>query len=75
MLLQAAADLNIDLNKSYMVGDKLADIEAGCSAGCVSLLVRTGYGAGDFGMALSAGAVDVVDDLPKAVDYILGTTN
>jgi len=72
MLLQAAADLNIDLEHSYMVGDKLADIEAGCSAGCVSLLVLTGYGAGEVDKAVSAGAQAVVDDLPKAVDYILG---
>lgn len=34
MLLQAAADLNIDLQQSYMVGDKEADIKAGKAAGC-----------------------------------------
>jgi D-glycero-D-manno-heptose 1,7-bisphosphate phosphatase len=44
MLLQAAEDLAIDLANSFMVGDKLADIEAGIGAGCCSLLVRTGYG-------------------------------
>lgn len=44
MLLQAAAEHNIDLQKSFMVGDKLADIEAGQKAGCRPLLVMTGYG-------------------------------
>lgn len=44
MLLQAADEHNIDLEKSYMVGDKLADIEAGAKAGCQSILVLTGYG-------------------------------
>ncbi|GAB7028363.1 D-glycero-beta-D-manno-heptose 1,7-bisphosphate 7-phosphatase [Geotalea toluenoxydans] len=44
MLLQAAKDLDIDLAASFMVGDKLADIEAGLAAGCRPLLVRTGYG-------------------------------
>ena len=44
MLLQAAADLGIDLTRSFMVGDKLADVEAGKRAGCRSILVMTGYG-------------------------------
>jgi len=44
MLLQAAEEHNIDLEKSFMVGDKLADIEAGAKAGCKSILVLTGYG-------------------------------
>lgn len=44
MLEQAARDLGIDLSASWMVGDKLADVEAGLGAGCVPLLVLTGYG-------------------------------
>ena len=44
MLLQAAREHDIDLQQSFMVGDKLADIEAGESAGCQSILVLTGYG-------------------------------
>lgn len=45
MLLQAAAEHGIDLERSFMVGDKAADIEAGEEAGCRSMLVLTGYGA------------------------------
>lgn len=44
MLVGAAAELSLDLSCSYMVGDKLSDIEAGVSAGCRAILVRTGYG-------------------------------
>jgi D-glycero-D-manno-heptose 1,7-bisphosphate phosphatase len=47
MLLQAARDHGIDLDRSYMIGDKLADVEAGYAAGCQPLLVRTGYGSRD----------------------------
>ncbi|WP_243371997.1 D-glycero-beta-D-manno-heptose 1,7-bisphosphate 7-phosphatase [Geotalea sp. SG265] len=47
MLLQAAADLSIDLAASFMIGDKMADVEAGRAAGCRSLLVRTGYGSSE----------------------------
>ena len=45
MLLQAALEHDLDLQHSFMVGDKLADIVAGERAGCKSILVLTGYGA------------------------------
>ena len=44
MLYQAAQDLQLDLSKSYLVGDKLTDIQAGNLAGCQTILVETGYG-------------------------------
>ena len=34
LLFQAANDLNIDLNSSFMVGDRWRDIDAGFKAGC-----------------------------------------
>ncbi|MCM8748091.1 HAD family hydrolase [Thermomicrobiaceae bacterium CFH 74404] len=39
MLLAAAADLGLDLSRSWMVGDILDDIEAGKRAGCRTVLV------------------------------------
>ena len=42
MLLQAAADLDIDLQNSWFVGDILDDIEAGNRAGCRTILVDLG---------------------------------
>jgi D-glycero-D-manno-heptose 1,7-bisphosphate phosphatase len=45
MLLQAAREHDIDLARSYMVGDKPADIEAGRQAGCRCIMVMTGYGS------------------------------
>ena len=44
MLKRAAAELDIDLSQSFIVGDKLTDLEAGRSVGCSMVLVRTGYG-------------------------------
>lgn len=44
MLRQAAEELGIDLKRSWMIGDKLIDVEAGLAAGCRSVLVLTGYG-------------------------------
>jgi D-glycero-D-manno-heptose 1,7-bisphosphate phosphatase len=40
MLLEAAKELDIDLSKSWMVGDSIADILTAESAGCRSILVR-----------------------------------
>ncbi len=44
MLFNAAEELAVDLSSSWMVGDKIADVEAGMAAGCRSVLVLTGYG-------------------------------
>ena len=39
MLMQAAADFNIDLSESWMVGDSRSDVEAGVNAGCKTALL------------------------------------
>ena len=45
MLLAAARDLNIDLSRSILVGDRLTDLQSGASAGLPLLIhVLTGYG-------------------------------
>ncbi len=72
-LQEAAADFDLDLSRSYIVGDKLIDLEAGWNAGCArSLLVRTGYGRAteETQADLLRDAV-VVDDLAAACGWIL----
>lgn len=45
MILRAARDFDLDLARSYMCGDKAADVECGNNASCrKSFLVLTGYG-------------------------------
>lgn len=45
LLLEAAADFNIDLTESWMVGDSKIDIGAGIAAGCKTVLISSGdYG-------------------------------
>ena len=41
MLLKAAEDFNIDLSRSWMVGDGQNDVEAGKNAGCKTVLIGT----------------------------------
>ena len=42
LLLRAAADLDLDLARSWFVGDILDDVEAGNRAGCRTILVDLG---------------------------------
>lgn len=72
-LLDARDEFGVDLAQSYMVGDKLIDVQTGRNAGCAaSLLVRTGYGAETErkDAAKLAGAI-IVDDLTAAADWIV----
>ena len=72
-LFDARDEFGVDLAQSFMIGDKLIDLECGWNAGVKkSILVRTGYGA-----KLEREELEqlkravVVDDLPAAADWIL----
>ncbi len=69
MLMRAVSDLNIDLSKSYMIGDMTGDIAAGQRAGCKTILVRTGK-AGQDGL-YQVQPDYVVDDLTAATKIVL----
>ncbi len=69
MLLKAAADLSLDLAASYMIGDKITDVQAGLNAGCRPILVRTGYGAAE--AALLPQGIAVFADLLCAAEAIV----
>lgn len=44
LIKDAAKEFDINLSKSFMIGDKKRDIEMGHNAGCKSILVLTGKG-------------------------------
>lgn len=46
MLLKAAVELNLDLRRSWMVGDGARDIEAGMRAGCRTIRIRSSKAPG-----------------------------
>ncbi len=46
MVEQAVRDLDLDVDRSFVVGDKWLDVELAANAGARGILVRTGYGAG-----------------------------
>ena len=74
MLLRAAADLDLDLGRSVMIGDKPSDVAAGQAAGAAGVLVLTGYGRGEFEHRREAWGVKpdhVAEDLLDAVEWAL----
>lgn len=72
MLLTAQKEWDVDLAGSFMIGDKLADVEAGMRASCrKSVLVLTGHGNEDAAEAVARG-VTVCEDILQAVKSILG---
>ena len=72
-LFDARDQFGLELSASYMIGDKLIDLECGWNGGLKkSLLVRTGYGAQtEKELAHLAARAVVVDDLAQAAEWIL----
>ena len=72
-LFDARDQFGLDLGQSYMIGDKLIDLQCGWNAGVKqSVLVRTGYGADvEKSAPDQVRAALVVDDLGAAVERIL----
>ncbi len=72
-LFDARDTHGVDLAASYMIGDKLIDLECGWNAGVKqSVLVRTGYGAEvERKYAKRLVGVPVANDLRGAAEWIL----
>ena len=76
-LFDAREEFGLDLANSYLIGDKLSDLECGWNAGVkVCILVRTGYGdrvEREAGGQLARAVI--VNDLPAAAEWILKQLN
>jgi D-glycero-D-manno-heptose 1,7-bisphosphate phosphatase len=72
MLKKAARQYNLDLTRSYIVGDKAKDIVTGINAGCHTVLVLTGEGCGPKGVQALGDAQpnSIQYDLAHAVQWI-----
>ncbi len=69
LLLDAASELGIDFQLSYVVGDRQIDVEAGRCVGCKTALVTTGPNLGE----LEGSAPDhIANDLYEAARWIIG---
>ena len=75
LILLAAQELDLDLPRSYFIGDAVSDVEAAHAAGCMPLFVKTGLGSDQLSQLEERGFHDVrkFPDLTDAVDFILGS--
>ena len=74
MIERAEREHQLNVPRSYVVGDRFSDMEMAFRAGCKAIFVRTGYGLGeetwhakDWPRQPDA----IVDDVQRAVDWIL----
>jgi len=76
MLDRAAKEFHIDLKRSFVVGDRMLDIQAGNAAGARSILVLTGYGTEELELCRRDGVqIDhIARNLSEAVRHIQQTT-
>ena len=74
MIRQAYKDHGIDLRRSYMLGDKICDIELAIHSGIKGILLETGYGASlATQIASEYPKTPIVRNFTQAVDVILGS--
>ena len=73
MIRQAAERFDIDLARSFVIGDKMADIGLAANAGARGILVKTGYGPAEVVRhhGTIPGAAFVADTVFEAADWIL----
>ncbi len=74
LIEKAASDLEIDMDKSFVIGDRWLDIEFARNAGIPGILVLTGYGRGDLEYVIPRKKIKplfVAEDLPRAVAWLL----
>jgi D,D-heptose 1,7-bisphosphate phosphatase len=72
MFLRAARELDLDLARSYAVGDRWHDVQAAQAAGASAIMVRSGYGATELTRLRPAlTPAHIADTLIDATTWIL----
>lgn len=73
MIDAAAKKYNIDLSKSYFIGDSLVDMQCAENAGLKKILVKTGYGLNTIEKCkeMNIGIDFIAEGISEASEYIL----
>ena len=76
MLIRASKEHNLDLTKSFVIGDKMIDIQTGNNAGAIPILVLTGYGKKELVLCKHNNIrIDyIAEDIIDAIHYIQHAT-
>ena len=77
MILDASTDFNIDLSKSYFIGDSVSDILAGINAGVKTVLVKTGNGVESISILQNGNNFPsfVAENLTEACSFIINDSS
>lgn len=72
MLELAAREFSLNLAKSFVIGDRMIDVQTGNNAGASSILVLTGYGRKELELCKENGArIDfIAEDLKDAMNHV-----
>ncbi|SJZ45116.1 D-glycero-alpha-D-manno-heptose-1,7-bisphosphate 7-phosphatase [Selenihalanaerobacter shriftii] len=74
MLTRGEKEFGLDLERSYMIGDKISDVETAKRVGSKGILVLTGYGRGVYEYEQESWPVKpdyIAEDLYDAVEWII----
>jgi len=74
LLLRAARELDVDVSRSFVIGDKYTDLQMAFAVGAKAVLVLSGYGKGELeyrGRSWSRMPDHVAANLAEAVDWIM----
>lgn len=77
LIYKAAQEHEIDISKSFMVGDKYTDVELAQRIGIKGVMVMTGYGIGEYEYQRNTWPKmpdKIATDLLEAVDWIVANT-
>lgn len=72
---QARDSFNIDMSRSYLIGDHTTDLELAHRCNLEGIMVRTGYGMGEISYILQQMSIKpcyIAEDLLDAVKWIIG---
>jgi len=77
MLFDAAAEYEVDLSKSYFIGDAKTDIECALNAGVKSILVKTGYGKEHLSLLFQENKIPnfTAENFQEAVEFLIHDFN
>ena len=72
MILEAAVEFSINLERSFIVGDSTSDVEAGRAAGCATVFIDLGYAepapeAPDYVVRSISEAADIIIEISQSV--------
>lgn len=74
MIFRGARDLDIDLKRSFMIGDRYSDVVLAHNAGVRSIMVLSGYGLGEYEYQRHHWALQpdwIAQDLLEAAEIVL----